>query len=346
VIFLRRLGFLRRLSFLRRTLLALATALLLGGVMILASGQNPIIAYQALFRGAFGDANAIARTLINATPLLLTGSAVSVALAAGRFNIGAEGQLAVGALAAAWVAAHTQNFIAVPLGLLSGMAFGALWAFLPAWLREKRGTHEVITAILLNYVARNLTHYLAAFPLKDPDPSKQAPQTAEIAASLPRLIAGFDVHAGLVIGVSCVIGVAFVLKKTLWGYETRVVGANSEAAAASGIAPETVALRAFLLSGALAGLAGAVVVLGVVPFRRFPADFYGNGYGFDGLAVALIAGQNPLALFPAALLFGALGAGADQMSFETETPKQLAQIVQAILILALAMRFIPKKRKK
>ena len=209
----------------------------------------------------------------------------------------------MGALAGAWVAAQVSATLAVPLGLLFGAIFGALWAAIPAWLKVRRGAHEVITAILLNYAARNLTRWLATVPLKDP--TGQTPQTAEVHATLSRLLPAYDVHVGLILGSLVVVGVALALRGTLWGYETRLVGANPDAARASGVAQERVTLRAFLLSGALAGVGGAVVVLGAVPFQRFPADFYGIGYGFDGLAVALLAGNTPWAVLPTALLFGA-----------------------------------------
>lgn len=326
-----------------RAALAFLAALLLGGLAIALIGQSPTEAYKALWDGSLGTPDAWARTLGQATPLLLTGIAVAVGLSVGLFNIGAEGQLAVGALAGAVAGASVPGVLAVPLGLLCGALGGAAWAWLPVWLKLRRGAHEVITAILLNYIARNLTRWLATVPLKDTN--GQAPQTAEVPATLPRLLAGHDVHVGLLLGLLAVGSIAWALARTVWGYETRLVGQNADAAKAASINVERVTLRAFLLSGALAGLGGAVVVLGVVPFRRFPADFYGIGYGFDGLAVALLAGSMPWAVLPAALLFGALGAGADQMSFATETPKQLAQVVQALLILGLSARFVWKKRK-
>ena len=326
-----------------RAVVAFLVALLLGGIAIALIGQSPVEAYRALWEGSLGTPDAWARTLGQATPLLLTGIAVAVGLSVGLFNIGAEGQMSVGALVGAVVGASVPGVLAVPLGLLCGALGGAVWAWLPAWLKLRRGAHEVITAILLNYVARNLTRWLATVPMKDP--AGQAPQTAEVHGTLPRLFEGHDVHAGLLLGLLAVGSVAWALSRTVWGYETRLVGQNQDAARAAGVDVERVTLRAFLLSGALAGLAGAVVVLGAVPFHRFPADFYGIGYGFDGLAVALLAGSQAWAVLPAALLFGALGAGADQMSFATETPKQLAQVVQALLILGLSARFALKRRR-
>jgi len=284
-------------------------------------------------------------------PLLLTGAGVSVALAAGLFNIGAEGQLAVGGLAGT-VVGYSAKGLPGPLILLLAFAAaavgGAAWAFLPAYLKEKRGAHEVITAILLNYVAQNVTRYLVSNPLKDPASSGNL-RTPEVLATLPRIVPGYDVHWGLVIAVAVVILVAVLLQRTVWGYETRMVGAGAGAAQAAGIAVGAVRIRAMLVSGALCGLAGAVMVLGVMPFRSFSADFYGAGYGFDGLAIALLAGGSPWGVLPAALLFGGLGAGAEEMDFNAGIPKQIIAVVQAILIVAVASRFtlnLPRSRAR
>ena len=325
-----------------RSLGALGVALVLGALIVAVTQKSvsaPIDAFRALFLGAFGSPDAWGLTLARATPLLLTGAAVGVALRAGLFNIGGEGQMAVGGLAAAWVGfglARIPAPILLPLSLLAGALAGGLWALLPIWLKEKRGAHEVIGAILLNYVAGNLTHYLAAGPLKD---SGESPQTPEVAAVLPRLLEKFDVHAGFPLALAVLGGLAWALRGTVWGYETRTVGAGSDAARAAGIDSVGVRMRAFALSGALAGLAGAIVVCGATPFRRFPADFYGVGYGFDGLAVAMLAGTGSLwAILPAAVLFGGLGAGAEEMSFAVGTPKQLVWVIEGILIAALTAK--------
>jgi simple sugar transport system permease protein len=335
-----------------RPLGALALALLLGAILIAAVQHDPAApraAYGALVRGAFGDTDAWAGTLARTTPLLLTGAAVAVALTAGLINIGAEGQMAVGGLAAVTVGFGLKDLPApllLPLALGVGALGGGLWAVGPALLRVRRGAHEVITAILLNYVAQNVTRYLVAGPLRDP--TGQAPQTPEVGATLVRIAGTTPLHAGLPIAVGLVLLLAFAVRRSVAGYELRFVGAGSDAAQAAGIATDRVRVRAFVLSGALAGLAGAVTLLGAVPFRRFPADFYGVGYGFDGLAIALLAGAAAgrsafLGVLPTALLFGALGAGAEAMAFETGTPKQLVQVIEAILIVAVAARFFPRK---
>lgn len=331
-----------------RPITALLAALLLGAAVIAAAQRDllaPFTAYAALIEGAFGSAPAWAATLARTTPILLTGLAVAVALKAGLFNIGAEGQMAVGALAGAWIGfalGALPPFLLLPLALAVGMAAGATWAFLPGLLKVTRGAHEVITAILLNYIAQNTTRYLATVPLKDP--GSQAPQTPEVAAVLPHLVSGYEVHAGLLIALVAVVVTALALRRTVWGYETRAVGEGAGAAEAAGVRVGRVQINALLLSGALAGLAGAGIALGT--FRRFPADLYGIGYGFDGLAVALLAGGSPWGVLPSALLFGALGAGAEVMEFATDTPKQIVVVVQAILILAVAARFVTRQRRK
>jgi simple sugar transport system permease protein len=340
----------RTVEVIGRPLVALAAALLVGAVAIALvqhDAKAPLLAYGALIRGAVGDPIAWSNTLRQTMPLLLTGAAVTVGLAAGLFNIGAEGQMAVGALAAAATGFALKTalpaWLLLPLSLTAGSAAGGAWAFLSGYLRVTRGAHEVITAILLNYVAQNTTRYLATYPLKDP--AGDVPQTPLVGATLPRIVPGYDVHAGLIVAVVAVILVALALRGTVWGYETRAVGEGAGAAEAAGIAAGQVRITAMLVSGALAGLAGAVVVLGVVPFQRFPADFYGVGYGFDGLAVAMLAGGSAWAVLPAALLFGALGAGAEAMAFTTGTPKQIVQVVQACLIVAVAARFALRRRK-
>ncbi|GAB4462415.1 MAG: ABC transporter permease [Armatimonadaceae bacterium] len=347
------------LSAMGQPLAALLLAFLLGAVLIAVVTRNPAApfsAYGALFAGAFGDPLAWSNTLRQATPLLFTGTAVAVALAAGLFNIGAEGQMAVGALAAATVGFVLKESVPpvllLPLSLLAGAGAGALWALPPVLLKVYRGAHEVITAILLNYIAQNVTRFLASGPLKDP--SGEAPLTPEVGATLPRLLPQYDVTTGLFLGIAAVLWVAAVLRFAVWGLRVRAVGTSPDAAEALGISVARKQIEAFALSGAMAGWAGAVVILGEAPFRRFAADFYGIGYGFDGLAVALLAaGASGVVsartlgfLFPAALLFGALAAGAEAMDFNANIPKQIVQVVQAVLIALVAGRLLIRLRFK
>lgn len=336
-----------------RPLTALVIALLLGAVVIAVAQRDvnaPLKAYGALIMGAAGSSGNFANTLARTMPLLLTGASVAVALAAGLFNIGAEGQMAVGALAAAVAAAGMGSLPApllLPLSLLCGMIVGAAWAFLPAYLKEKRGAHEVITAILLNYIAQNTTRYLATVPLKDP--SGDVPQTRTVGATLPLLLpqaSDVVLHTGILVALTAVILTAIAIRRSVWGYETRAVGEGPGAAEAAGIPVSRVRVQAMMLAGALSGLAGALIVLGRLPFGRFPSDFYGLGYGFEGLAVALLANGSLWSVIPSALLFGALGTGAEQMEFDANTPKQIVAVVQAILIAAVAARIVVRRRRR
>ena len=330
-----------------RVILALGIAFLIGGA-ILAIRQHdihaPFTAFSALFAGAFGDSYALTNTLARTTPLLLTTLAVFLALTVGLFNIGVEGQMAVGAFAGAILAAHIGGAVGLIVALFSGAVAGSLWILLPTYLKIRHGTNEVTTTLLLNYVARNTTQYLATTPFKDRN-SNQA-QTPEVLTTLPRLFPGHDIHAGLPIALIIVFLFALYFRTSVWGFGLRAVGQGAEVAEGVGISPERKQWQAMLLSGAMAGLAGAIIVLGATPFHRFPADFYGIGYGFEGLAAALLTLGNPFAILPASLLFGALGTGATAMEFQTDTPRQLAQILQALIIVGAGARFTLQKRKK
>lgn len=328
-----------------RLALLLLFALGASAALLQATGQPALEALAALWTGGFGTPDAIAATLARATPLLLTGVAVQVALASGRLNIGAEGQMAVGALTAAALAAALPlpGPLLLAVASVGAMAAGGAWAWLPAVLRERRGAHEVVTALLCNTIARNVTRHLAAGPLREPGGA--SPQTAPIAASLPRLFPEHDIHVGLLVALAAVAAAAWWLRASVAGYETRVAGAAPDAARHAGIGVGSVCVRAFVASGALAGLAGAVVVLGETPFRRFPADFYGNGAGFDGLAVALLAGGQPWAAVPAAVAFGGLIQGADAMAFAVGTPRQIAQVIQALLLLGIASQVLGRRSR-
>jgi general nucleoside transport system permease protein len=330
-----------------RVALALAAAFLIGGVLLAVLQRDmhaPLGAFAALFHGAFGDLYALTSTLARTAPLLLTTLAVVLAMTVGLFNIGVEGQATVGAFVAAILGASVGGTGGLILALLCGALAGSLWAWLPAYLKIRRGVSEVITTLLLNYVARNTTQFLATALFKDP--SRETAQTREILTPLPRLFAGHDLHAGIFIAIFFMLVFAFILRKTVWGFSLRATGQGAEATEAAGISPSRKQFEAMLLSGGIAGFAGAIVVLGATPFRCFPADFYGGGNGFEGLATALLTLGNPYAIFPAALFFGALTTGATAMEFETETPKQLAQILQALIIVGMGTRLIWKSRRR
>jgi ABC-type uncharacterized transport system permease subunit len=293
-------------------------------------------ALGALWTGSVGSWYALtSATLVRAVPLMLTGCAVAVAFRAGVFNIGAEGQLLAGAAAAAAVALTLPSLGVATLvvGLIAGAAVGAGWAGAAAVLRARFGVLEVISTILLNFVALHGVSYLVRGPLQEP--THAYPQTETIATSvrLGHIPGAGRLHAGIVIALVVVVMAGWALRHTAAGFRLVVTGESASASASAGqIDVDAVTLRAFMLSGALAGLAGAIEVLGVT------YALYENispGYGYTAIAVALLAGLDPWLVVPSALLFGALEAGAAAMQRDAGVPSALVSVIEAMLILGV-----------
>lgn len=327
-------------------LLAIVTALFLGGLIIWVAG--PRLAgdwfglrfvwdgYSGLLTGAFGTRAAIIGTLVRATPYIFAGLAVALAFRCGLFNIGAEGQLLVGSLAAAWIGFSFNTLptiIHLPLTLLGGMAGGFAWGAIPGFLKARTGAHEVITTIMLNYIAAQSAGYLLGGPWKDPNPLNVVAQTPRIAdaARLPALVPGL--HWGVVLAVLMAFTVWYFLWRTTWGFEIRTVGANSAAAAYAGIAVSRNVVLALGLSGLLAGLAGAVQVSGV-NYRSTIG--FNVGYGFDSIAIALLGKNTVLGVVLSALLFAALRNGATLMQFRTQISADIISVIQALILIFVA----------
>lgn len=311
-------------------------ALLLGAGLMLLVHKNPILAYRALWNGAFGSIRSVSETLVKATPLILTGLAVAFGFTSGVFNVGGEGQLLTGALAAAWVGysiGGLPRFVHVPLALTSSAAIGALWALVPAIMKVACGAHEVITTIMMNWIAIYIVHYLVIGPLKAPGELPATPFILK-SATLNRLLPEPSrLSTGILVAVACAILVFLVLRKTVLGYEVRAVGKNQDAAAYAGINVPRTVITSMLVSGMLAGLAGGVEVLGL--HRRF-YDAFSPGYGFDGIPIALLARNNPLGVLITALLFGALRNGASSMQIIAGIPKEIVVAVQGLIIVLIA----------
>ena len=311
------------------SLLATASALALGG-------YHPLTAGAALAAGAFGSVDAVLSvTLVRAVPLVLTGLAVTLAFRAGVWNIGAEGQLYAGALLATWVGlagAGLPAALHLPLLLLAAALGGALWAAVPALLRVRRGVSEVITTLLLNFVAVNLASLAVRGPLQE---SRGVfPQSDPIAAGarLPTLWTGTRLHWGFVLAVLLAALLAWVLARTAVGFRLRAVGSSPAAARVAGrIAVGPVTLATFLASGALAGLAGGVEVAGVT-YALY--EGLSPGHGYTAIAVALLAGLNPLGVIAAGILFGGLEGGAGAMQRSAGVPAAWVRAVEALVILA------------
>ena len=311
------------------------TALLLLAALLALGGYDVEAALGALWRGSFGSSYAFfSATLVRATPLLLAGLAVAVAFRAGVWNIGAEGQLLAGATAAiAGASLPLPGAIRLTLALLLAAVAGGAWA-LPAALLRRRGVLEVISTIMLNFVALNLVGYLVRGPLQEPTHAYPQSVTIDLAARLPR-VAGTRLHLGVLIALTAAIALGLTMRRSAWGFRVRAIGANPRAAASAGmIDVPTVALQAFLVSGALAGLAGGIEVTGVT-YALY--EGLSPGYGYTAIAVALLARLDPLLVAPSALLFGALEAGATAMQRDAGVPAAFVTVVEGSLVLLVLL---------
>ena len=314
---------------------AVALGLVICGGVITAAGGDPALALAALFDGAFGSWDAASEVTVKTCPLLVTGLAVAVAFRASIWNIGAEGQLLIGAVIMAWLGTRSwplPGWCTLPLALMAASAGGALWAGLAAMLKLRRRVSEVISTIMLNFIALALVSYLVHGPLMEA--AGRYPQTdpVTLAMRLPRLVVSFRLHAGILVALAGAALVYVLLFRTVLGYQMRAVGWNPDAARLGGIRTDRCALLAFVLSGALAGLAGAIEI-SAVTHRLY--ERFSPGYGFTAIAVALLGGLHPLGVVGAAILFGALEAGSNSMERVAGVSSVLVSIIQATVILSL-----------
>ncbi|MSP87469.1 MAG: ABC transporter permease [Alphaproteobacteria bacterium] len=322
----------------------LLAAFLLSGLVVVAIGEDPFQAMGLLVTGAFGNAESIGYTLYYATNFIFTGLAVAIAFHAGLFNIGGEGQAYIGGLGVGLVCLWLGDLpavLVVPLAILTGAAFGAAWAAVPAYLQAYRGSHIVITTIMFNFIAASVMTYLMVNVLIRP--SQQSPESREFAtaATLPRLheiadavgleITASPLNLAFLWALICAALFHVFLWRTRWGYEIRAVGANETAAIYAGISPARIIILAMAISGALAGFVALNELMGV--HHRIILNFTG-GYGFVGIAVALIGRNRPLGICLAALLFGALYQGGSELSFDMpNVTRELVVVIQGLVIL-------------
>ena len=279
---------------------------------MLVSGRSfdpllPLTAYYWLFQGAFGSVDAIIETLVFTTPLVLAGLAVGLGFKGGLFNIGAQGQFLMGALVAVWIGTTLSTatpLVAIPAAVIAGMLGGAAWGFIPGALKAFSGAHEVVTTIMLNYIAIGILAAMVSGPLQAPGAPN--PVTGDVGnAALPVLV-GRDGHVGILIALVMTAVVWFLLYRTTLGFEIRTVGANPDAARYAGMRPSRLVVLTMSMSGLLAGLAGAGQLLGI---SHQMTGSYGTTVGFDSIAVALLGRSNPIGIVFAAVLFGAMRAG-------------------------------------
>jgi ABC-type uncharacterized transport system permease subunit len=319
------------------SLVALVGALLLLALGLAVAGYDVGLAFGALARGAFGSPYAFfSQTLLRATPLILLGLAVAFAFRSGAMNIGAEGQFYAGAIAATWAGVHAAGLppvLALVLVLAAGCGAGVLWGSVPAWLRARFGVLEVISTLLLNFVAEALVSWMVTGPMQEA--RRAYPQSDPIAevAHLP-LLTG-RLHLGFLLALLCAAGSWYFFARTRLGFEFRAAGAGPRAALTIGRIPVTRRLaEALLVSGGIAGVAGAVEVSGV-SYALFQS--LSPGYGFTAIAVALLARLDPRAVVASGILFGALEAGAAGMQRDAGVPSVVVYVVEGAVIIAVLL---------
>jgi len=319
------------------TILSVVLGLITGGVLLLATGENPIEVYRAMLSGALGNRYGIAETLVKQTPLLLTGLGVAVAFRMQLWNIGAEGQFYFGAIGAAAVAlfilpADISPWLMIPGMMAAGMIGGALWGFIPGFLRAFTGANETITSLLLNYVAIFFADYLLHGPWKNPAAfGFPGTETFPENAWLPRYD-NYRVHLGLLFGLVAAMLLMIIFRRTRWGYEVGVIGQNTRAARYAGMSTRKMIVIVMMVSGALAGLAGMSEVAGIGQQLQRNLS---PGYGYTAIIVAWIGRLHPFGIVLVSFLLAALYVGGDQLQTSMGLPASIAPMLQGILLFFL-----------
>jgi simple sugar transport system permease protein len=329
--------------------IAILLALVFGAILMILSSPLvkgfdltlPITSYKALVVGAFGSTTGLVSTVVNAAPIILAGLAVGIGFKAGLFNIGAQGQFLMGAVASTVVAINLNDSppaIAIPLSLLGGVLGGLAWGFVPGFLKAWTGAHEVVTTIMLNYIAIYVVAYIISGPLRGEHVTFARTDTI-VGGALP-VILGRDGHIGVLLVALIVPAAWWLLFRSTTGFEIRAVGANPDAARYAGMHPRWITVFTMSLCGLLAGLGGAMDILGQVHYM--PASF-STSVGFDGIAVALIGRAHPVGILFAGLLFGAMQAGAGLMQIQAGVPVQMVSVLQAVILFFLAAEVLVRR---
>lgn len=319
-----------------RSLLSIILAVVFASLFILMVGKSPVLAFSSLIRGAFGNFRAFANTINKSIPLIFTGLAAALAFKSGLMNIGIEGQMYIGALCSVFIALKipggTPAAVVIFLCIFGGMTGGACWGALVGFLKTQFKIHEVIVAILLNYIAINFVSYIVNYPLQS---AAGLPETDMIPQPFrfPILAQRTQFSASVFLAFAAVIASYFLIYKTITGYKIRAVGSNPTAAEAGGIAVPTISVAAMAISGVLGGLAGTAEVLGT--YGKLFEGFSSNA-GFTGLAVAVLAGNNPFVVVITGLLFGILDSGARQMSIRAGLSADMVILIQGLVIFFVA----------
>lgn len=330
--------------------LAIAIALVVGLLIVVSIGEDPVAAYQTFLGGSFASPKDLANMLAVLTPLLLSGLSVGLSFRAGVFNIGAEGQLFMGAFAAAWVGITFTQLpgpLVTLLALIAAAVAGALYALIPALLLARWAVSEIVTTLMFNYVAVLFTDYLVNGPFKDPRAGAPETRTIAAGAGLPGLVPGSNLSAGIFVALAATLAVYLLLYKTSWGLRLRFVGDNPRYAGYLGISVPRMIVQTMLVSGALAGLVGGIQIFGIL--HRFYAEF-SPGYGFLGLTVALLGQLNPWGILIASGIYASLTNGATIMEQLTSVPYPLVNILQGLIVVLMTaaglLRWLRRRQKR
>jgi general nucleoside transport system permease protein len=329
---------------------AVPLALLIGAGMLLALGVNPLAAYEAMARGAFGNMSGFTQTLVKATPLLLVGLGVTIAFRGGVINIGGEGQILVGGLAATAMAINFPTWpgiILLPMCLIVAVLSGAVWGGIPGVLKARLGVNEILTTVMMNAIALQLANFLLRGPMIDPAEIEAGTRIAQSALLpsqvwLTRLIPRTLLHTGSIMAVVLAILVYIFLWRTTTGYRIRAVGLNPIAAKYAGIKVPVYQALALILGGAFAGLAGGIEVLGI---QHRMVEGMSGGYGFSGIVAALFGKLHPLGVIPASVLFGGLLVGGDRMQRAMQVPSAMIMALLGLVVLFVVSSEIYSRRR-
>lgn len=322
--------------------LAILLALVVGALVLILSSPLirgfdlglPLRAYGALVGGSLGSFNALIQTLVESAPLILAGLAVGIGFKGGLFNIGGQGQFLVGAVTAAAVGsamAAMSPLLAIPAAIVAGMAAGAAWGFIAGALKAYTGAHEVVTTIMLNYIAVQLIAYLVLGPMRVPEATFA--RSADVGAAALPILLGRNLHLGVILAALTVPLAWWLLYRTTVGFEVRTVGANPDAARYAGMRPRLITIGTMSVCGLLAGLAGATSILGI---SHYMTAGYATNVGFDGITVALLGRAHPIGILLAGLLLGAMRAGAGLMQITAQVPVQMIDVLQGVILFFLA----------
>jgi len=331
----------------QRPLIAIGLALAVSALLIFITGANPLIAYLALAKGSFGSVSAFTNTLVRAAPLLLGGLGFALAHRAGLVNVGIEGQMYAGAAAATVIGVlplQIPAWVHLTLAVFAGLLGGMIWAAIPGYLRAARGTSEVVVTLMFNYIGIYFISWLVTTPAPLADKVAFFPMSPPIVdgAKLPRLIPGTTLHAGIILGIVLAVLLYFVMRFTPFGFATRMVGSNPDAARYAGIRVPVQHFIVLLISGGFGGLAGMGEVLGL-KLRLF--DSFAGGVGYEAIAVALLANNSPAGVIFSAIFFGALKAGASKMQVVAGIETSIVLVIQALaLAFILALGFSDRRR--